>query len=135
MAKVETINEAEHKKFRELIALDKADNDIKGKVEQYELWHSTPETFAAYIGTPEKNGMGIDREIGQTYPVTVWTGLPIGNATKGASWRVQSAFGTHMHQFYARVNGREFTGRGFGEGMAVVFRETAESKRNKETVQ
>lgn len=105
------------------------DNDMRGRVEQFELHNMTPIEFVAYLGEPEKNGMGVDRVIAQTYPVTVWTGLPIGNATKGSTWGVRSAFGTHMSQYYARVNGREFTGRGFGVGMAIVFRETAESKR------
>jgi hypothetical protein len=31
----------------------------------------------------------------------------------------------------ARVAGREYTGRGFGECMAVMFRETAASKRKR----
>lgn len=110
-----------------------ATNEVKGKVEQYELYHNTPDTFVAYIGKPNLNGVGIDRKLGQSYSVTVWTGLPIGIATKGSTWRVNSSFGSEMHQFYARVNGRDFTGRGFGEGMAVKFRETAESfaKRKK----
>lgn len=107
-------------------------NEIRGMVEQYELYHNTPESFVAYIGKPKQNGMGVDRVVGQSYPVTVWTGLPIGNATKGSTWRVRSVYGTHMSQFYARVNGREFTGRGFGEGMSIVFRETAESKRKRQ---
>lgn len=45
------------------------------------------------------------------------------------SWRVNSYIGTHMFQIYARVEGRDYTGRGFGEGMCVNLRETAESAR------
>ena len=107
------------------------DNAMRGRVEQYELIHRTPEKFVAYLGEGKRNGMGCDRLVGQSYPVTTWTGDQIGNATIGSSWRVNSYVGTHMHQIYARVAGREFTGRGFGVGMAVVLRETAASKRAK----
>lgn len=106
-------------------------NTIRGEVEQYELLHNPPEKLIAYIGTGNKNGMGCDRIIGQTYPITVWTGLPIGNATIGSSWRVNSYMGTHMHQFYARIAGREYTGRSFGEGMCIILKETAASKKSR----
>lgn len=105
------------------------DNEIRGKVEQYRILNNPPETLVAYIGQRRNNGIGVDRIIGASYPVTVWTGLQIGIATKGAEWRVNSFIGTHMAQFYARIAGREYTGRGFGEGMSIVLRETAESKR------
>lgn len=104
-------------------------NMTRGQVEQYRILDNPPEKLVAYIGKCKNNGMGIDRIIGASYPVTVWTGLQIGNATKGAEWRVNSYVGSHMAQFYARIAGREYTGRGFGEGMAIVLRETAESKR------
>lgn len=107
-------------------------NEMRGKVEQYDLLHATPETIYAYVGTPNRNGMGLDRTYGQTYPVQVWTGLPIGYATKGKSWRIHgSAWGTHMSMFYARINGREYQGRGFGEGICITLRETAASKRSR----
>lgn len=104
-------------------------NDMRGRVDQYETLRDLPATIVAYIGKPNRNGMGVDRVMGQTYPVTTWTGLPLGFATKGATWRVNSYVGTHMSQFYARIGGREYTGRGFGEGCAIVLRLTAESKR------
>lgn len=104
-------------------------NEIRGKVEQFEVLTNPPERIVAYIGARKNNGMGVAREVGASYPVTVWTGLQIGNATRGATWRVNSFMGNHMSQFYARISGREYTGRGFGEGMAIVLRETAESKR------
>lgn len=107
-----------------------ATNEVRGEVEQYELLRDLPETIVAYVGKGKGNGMGCDRVLGQTYPVTVWTGLELGNATKGASWRVNSYMGTHMHQFYARIGGREYTGRSMGEGMCIVLRETAQSKRD-----
>lgn len=87
------------------------------------------EKIVAYIGAPKGNGMGCDRVIGQSWAVTDWHGNAIGNATRGAMWRVNSYLGSHMAQWYARIDGREYTGRGFGEGMSIVLRETAESKR------
>ena len=105
-------------------------NEIRGKVEQYEILTDTPETIFAYIGAPMGNGMGCDGFVGQSYPVTVWTGEKIGNATKGATWRVGN-YGDELSQFYARINGREFTGRGQGQGMCIILKERAESKRKR----
>lgn len=102
------------------------DNAMRGRVEQFEILRDLPETLVAYIGARRENGMGCAREIGAGYPVTVWTGLQIGNATKGATWR---AGYDSLSQFYARIGGREYTGRGQGEGMSIVLRETAASKR------
>lgn len=86
-------------------------------------------TFVAYIGEPLNNGMGVDGVRGQSWNVTDWHGNVICRATQGATWRVNSYIGSHMSQWYCLKNGREFTGRGFGQGMSVVFRETAASKR------
>ena len=105
-------------------------NEIRGKVEQCEILTNTPEAIFAYIGAPMGNGMGCDRIVGQTYPVTVWTGDKIGIATKGATWRA-GPYGDELSQFYARINGREFTGRGQGQGMCIKLKETAESKRKR----
>lgn len=107
------------------------DNDMRGRVEQYEILRDLPEMIFAYIGEGKKNGMGCDRLRGQSYPVTVWTGHPIGNATLGSKWRIDSYMSSHMYQWYARIGGREYTGRGPGVGMYVRLRETAESKRKR----
>lgn len=104
-------------------------NEETGKVEQYRLLTETPDYIVAYLGEPNRNGTGLDRVLGQSYPVTVWTGQKIGFATLGSSWRVNSYIGSTMGQYYATINGREFTGRGFGAGMSIVLRETAASKR------
>jgi hypothetical protein len=105
------------------------DNAMRGRVAQFELLRDMPETIAAYIGKAKGNGMGCDRASGQSYTVTTWTGDLLGYATKGAAWRVNSYIGSHMAMFYARIGGREYVGRGFGEGMSIVLRETAASKR------
>lgn len=87
----------------------------------------------AYIGAPKGNGMGCDRVVGQSYEVTDWHGTVIGFATKGAQWPVNSCVGTYMAQYYARIDGREYTGRSFGQGMAIVLRLTAASARKGKT--
>lgn len=107
------------------------DNAMRSRVERFRIFTEQPQELCAYIGDNEPNGIGIDRQIGRSYPVTVWTGEPIGRATIGKQWRVRSHWGTHMCQIYARINGREYTGRGFGPGMIVRLRETAESKRGR----
>ena len=108
-------------------------NEMRGRVEQYEILRDLPEKLVAYIGRPSANirQPRVSSSDATRFVVTVWTGQPIGFATRGAGWRVHSHIGSHMYQFYARIGGREYTGRGFGEGMAIVLRETAESKRNR----
>lgn len=112
------------------------DNEMRGRVEQWEILHNPPEKLCAYVGNAEPNGMGIDREYGRTFPLTVWVGQKIGYCTLASKWHVNSGIGSHMHQIYAWIRGadgveREYTGRGFGPGMAVMLRETAKSKRNR----
>ncbi len=110
------------------------DNAMRSRVERYGIFTNPPECFGAYIGDAAPNGMGVERQMGRTYPLTVWTGERIGYATLATSWRVRSFTGSHMFQIYAWITGvdgieREYTGRGFGVGMFVGLRQTAESKR------
>ena len=86
----------------------------------------------AYVGKPLGDGMGVDR-FGPTSrrALTDWHGNQIGVCFLHKAWRVNSYLGTHMHQIYATVDGRKYTGRGFGEGMCVSLRETADSKRKR----
>lgn len=83
----------------------------------------------AYVGENMHNGIGVDRRVGTSYRLTDFHGAQIGTCTLATSWRVNSYIGSRMYQIYARVDGRDYTGRGFGEGMSVRLRETAESKR------
>lgn len=89
------------------------------------------ESFVAYVGRNRRDGMGVDRIVGSTHELTDWHGAAIGTCTLGQSWPVRSYVGSRMYQIYAWREGREYTGRGFGEGMAVVLRETAASKRKR----
>ena len=105
-----TAEEARHPEYAA------CDNDMRGRVEQYEILHNPPETFVAYIDSDNA--------------ASVWTGRKV--STSGvcvSSWRVNSHYGSRMYQYRFRIAGREYTGRGFGKGMAIVLRETAKSKR------
>lgn len=46
-----------------------------------------------------------------------WEGKPIGTCRIVGAWRVQSFMGSHMLQIEATIQGRTYTGRGFGSGM------------------
>ncbi len=92
------------------------DNDMRGRVEQYEILTNPPESLTAYISGGK---------------VTVWTGLPLSTQLHaGKSWRVGSYVGSTMTQYHAWIGGRQYTGRGLGEGMMINLRETAKSKRH-----
>ena len=88
-----------------------------------------PAEIIGYVGKCCFNGMGCDRVVGSNWELVDWQGKRIGWVRQGSSWRVRSHLGSRMYQFYATIGGREYTGRGFGEGMSVRLRETAESKR------
>lgn len=95
------------------------DNEMRGRVEQFELLNDPPECFVAYI----------DKD----HAATTWTGLKL--STRGVCtgmWRVNSWMGSHMAQYRFIIAGREYTGRGFGEGMYIRLKETAASKRKRE---
>lgn len=93
-------------------------NEMRGRVEHYELLMNTPERFGAYVSSDGKS-------------ITTWTGDVIGTCYLGSGWRVRSFVGSRMYQATAWINGREFTGRTFGPGMFIGLRETAKSKRNR----
>lgn len=84
----------------------------------------------AYVGDKIGDGMGVNR-YGSTSRnhLTDWHGEIIGQCSLASSWRVNSYIGSYMHQVYATIKEREYTGRGFGRGMSVVLRPTASQKR------
>lgn len=63
----------------------------------------TPEYAVAY---PAKGGI-----------LCSWGGDMIGRWRATASWPVRSYMGSRMYQIEAVIDGRTYTGRGFGEGM------------------
>lgn len=87
-------------------------------------------TIIAYLGKTLGDGMGVDRH-GPTSrrALNDFHGNKIGTAFISSSWRVYSFMGTHMHQIYATINGVQYTGRGFGEGMSVALRPVKKRSR------
>lgn len=81
------------------------------------------EIIIGYIGDKVGDGMGVDR-FGETSRrhLTDWNGNPIGYCVLSSSWPVRSYVGSRMYQVYGTVDGAEYTGRGFGKGMAVILR-------------
>lgn len=79
-----------------------------------------------YVGKPLGDGMGVDR-FGSTSrrALNDWHGNQIGTCYISKSWPVRSYIGSRMCQIYARINGVNYTGRGFGEGMSVNLRRCA----------
>lgn len=106
------------------------DNDMRGRVNQYEILIELPEKIYAYVGNREPNGMGVDRIAGRSYPLQVWTGLQIGNCTL-VERKGRNRFGEKSYQCYAIIKGREYTGRSGGVGMWASLKETAASKRKR----
>lgn len=103
-----------------------SDVDAHNKqVEQAELAYlaSNPERFTAYIGAKLGDAMGCDKfSDGSRRALNTWLGTKIGTCFLSSSWPVRSRLEPRMYQVYAIVNGVDYTGRGFGEGMACNFR-------------
>ena len=101
------------------------DNEARNAaIEAAEIEHikSAPDSFVAYIGKPQGNGMGCERVIGQSWDETTWLGTKVANATRGNTWRTpRSYISSTMSMFYCRINGVEYYGRGAGEGMSIRF--------------
>ena len=89
-------------------------------------------TLVAYVGETAGDGMGVEKH-GTTSRrhITDWNGKSLGTCFLGNGWPIRSCIGNRMFQIYAKIDGREYTGRGFGEGMSVVLRETAASRKTK----
>jgi len=62
-------------------------------------------------------------------PLCDWHGNVIGSWRATRSWPVRSWIGSRMFQIYATVQGRTYTGRGFGTGMLFRGRRIASELR------
>jgi len=82
---------------------------------------STP--FVAYVGPKLGDAMGCDKwGDGSRRELRDFNGTRIGTCFLSKSWPVRSFIGSRMWQIYAIVDGVDYTGRGFGEGMSVNLR-------------
>lgn len=85
-------------------------NEMRGRVEQYEIIRDMPERFAAYVSSDGKH-------------ITVWTGDVLGTCEMGAPFR--AGWGnTKQYSIRATINGVRYVGRGQGEGMCVMLRKS-----------
>ena len=103
-------------------------NEMRGRVEQFEILRDMPEKFVAYV---VKQDPATRNATTRDHAIAVWTGDILGSCYLGAGWRVDSYIGSRMYQATAWINGREYTGRTFGNGMCISLRETAASKRKR----
>ena len=53
----------------------------------------------------------------RTGRMKAWDGTDLGSCRIVASWPVRSWVGSRMYQIEATIDGRTYTGRGFGSGM------------------
>ncbi len=77
----------------------------------------TDEFVIGYIGKEiPGSGMGCNNAHARRV-LTDWHGNQIGTCYISSTWRTpNSFFSSTMHQVYARVNGKDYTGRSAGEG-------------------
>lgn len=92
------------------------DNDMRGRVEQFELLRDLPDRFVAYLASGAPDGLGA------RIPVTVWTGLPLGVATVHTVGKARSQFGERQRFGRAVIGGRVYRWQGGGAGMFASFR-------------
>lgn len=94
-------------------------NELSSAVEAYEVRRNPPQRLVAYVGRLEPVP-GFPYE--KLRPLTTWTGQKLGTCRITSRWRIRSFISSHMCQIYATINGATYTGRGHGEGMAVVLK-------------
>ena len=76
----------------------------------------------AYVGKPITQ-LPIVRGDVPAHELTDWHGNKIGIIRLTSTWKINSYVSTTMHQGYANVNGKLYTGRTMGENMAFKGRE------------
>jgi hypothetical protein len=91
-----------------------------------------PERFTAYVGEKLGDAPGCDKFSNSSRrALKTWLGTQIGTCFLSSSWPVNSYVGSRMWQIYAIVNGVDYTGRGFGEGMSCNFRRCKQGRGRK----
>ncbi len=85
----------------------------------------TQPALVAYVG----NALGDHapfNSCAHQHALTDFHGNRIGVCRFMSWWSIRNSYiGNRMHQIHAIVDGVEYTGRGFGEGMAVALRPRA----------
>jgi hypothetical protein len=102
-----TVIPADAKRPAEIAGVD---NDMRGRVEQYELLNEKPDRVFCYVRVKPNEGTAGRSAIfaGQELTLTVWTGLEIG---RGRIFRVWTDnFGGRRAAFRATIGGRKYSG-------------------------
>lgn len=111
------------------------DNDMRGRVEQYELLRDLPAVIYCYLSQSREERESTNVVRARPLRATVWTGLPLGTARRvSPEWRAGGWNGSKIAQYEATIGGRTYTGRGQGAGMCITLKETAASRRARESV-
>lgn len=107
-------------------------NDMRGRVEQFEILRDLPETIVAYMTLEREESQRTNIEACKRWTVSTWSGHKLGFANETSRWKTPNSFmSSHMSQFMATIGGRTYTGRCGGSGMAITLKETAASKRKR----
>lgn len=105
--------EQNKRKPRRLRAVD---NEMRGRVEQFELLRDLPDQFTAYLESGKPDGQGA------RLAVTCWPGNPLGYAVVHTVGQRRNWHGERQRYGRAWINGREYSWQGQGAGMYARFR-------------
>jgi hypothetical protein len=105
-----TAEEAQHPDYAA------CNNEMRGRVEQFELLRDKPAAFVAYLanGNPDS--------VGARLPVTVWTGEKLGTACIRSIGPRRGFAGERQRYGRAIIGGTEYAWQGPGAGMYARFR-------------
>lgn len=96
--------------------LQQVDNEMRGRVEQFELLRDLPDRFTAYLESDKPDGEG------SRLAVTCWPGNPLGFAVVHTVARRRSWVSDAQRYGRAWINGRQYAWQGPGAGMYAHFR-------------
>ena len=83
--------------------------------------------IACYVG---KTIDGSPERVGSRHTLETFDGKVIGTCQLKSSWAMPLSFtGSRMYSVRAVVKGREYHGKGFGQGMSIYLRPTAAARR------
>lgn len=101
--------------------LKAVDNDMRGRVEHYEIMRDLPDRFTAYIGN------GPDH-IGARVTIGVWTGEPLGHGRVHSIGPRRGRAGERQRYGHVRIGGKLYAFQGPGAGMYCHLRAIKGSK-------
>lgn len=91
-------------------------NDMRGRVEQFEILRDMPERFCAYLESGKGDGLGA------RLAVQVWSGQQLGVATVHTIAKRPTQWGERQRYGRALISGVQYAWQGQGAGMFATFR-------------